>query len=90
MNFRVIWRRLLGDRIAAAFAEAWEEGRDAEAITRAIAEIDRRLSRDPANEGESRADYERILVVAPVSVVFEVHEDERVVLVLRFRYVRPR
>jgi hypothetical protein len=58
MNFRVIWRRSLEEHIAAAFVEALEEDRDAEAITRAIAEIDRRLQRNPrlrkGNRGQDK------------------------------------
>jgi hypothetical protein len=63
-----------------------EQGEDMGPITRAMAEIDRLLAREPQTQGESREAFERVLIVPPLTVTFEVHEDEHVVLVLRLRY----
>ena len=92
MNFTVIWRRALLPRLAEFYVNALERGQDAAAVTRAVAEIDQRLGGRPETQGESRGEFERVLIVWPLSVSFEVHEDERVVYVLRVRYApgRPR
>ncbi|MGH7127176.1 MAG: hypothetical protein ACREJB_07500 [Planctomycetaceae bacterium] len=49
-------------------------------------EIDRLLGGRPETQGESRGDFERILIVPPLVVTFEIHEEERIVVVLRARY----
>jgi hypothetical protein len=86
MRFRVVWLRpALG---AATHAYVWlrENGGDAEAITRAMAKIDALLERDPPNQGESRTPVERVLTEAPLTVRYEIHEEEQVVVVWRVVY----
>jgi hypothetical protein len=51
-------------------------------ITAASDEIDRRLKRDPAGEGESREQGRRILLVPPLGVKYVVSEDDKLVRVL--------
>ncbi len=63
-----------------------ERGEDVSAITAAMTEIDRLLAADPEGSGESRADFERVLIVSPLTITFEVHGEERIVYVLRARY----
>lgn len=89
MRFRVIWLRIALAPVSRAYAELFEAGADAEAITRAMARIDAALERDPLNQGESRSPGERILIEAPLSVRYEIHEVEKVVVVWRAVY-RPR
>jgi len=90
-RYVVIWRRVLIERwLASIVADAMETGESVDAFTTAMAEVDRRLTINPNDEGESRADYERYLFVAPLGITFEVHDEERIVYVLRARYVRPR
>jgi hypothetical protein len=61
---------------------AKERGEDYSAITAAMAAIDGLLSEYPQDQGESRPNLERILIVWPLSVIFEVHEEENLVFVL--------
>jgi hypothetical protein len=87
-SFRVVWRRRLVEHELAEFvlaAMGRQEG--AASITRAMNEIDRLLATAPQTHGESREDYERILIVPPLAVDYEVYEDDRVVYVLRARYL---
>lgn len=89
-RFRVIWRQsLIEKRLASIVAKAIQRGDDANAITRAMNAIDRTLASDPETAGESRNEFERILFEPPLNVIFEVHEEESIVYVLRLRY-RPR
>ena len=85
--YRVIWKaRAVENDIASFVVRATDEGHDAEAISMAMNEIDRLLSRQPSTIGESRAFNERILFVFPLVVDFEVFDDEELVVVLRVRY----
>lgn len=86
-EYTVIWRHYLIESLLAGFVvSAMEQGQDVNAISDAMAEIERRLAQDPQTEGESRANFERILICSPLAVDFEVHEEERIVQVLRLRY----
>lgn len=86
--FRVRWlRRALNDP-AAVWTQADPAKR--QAITAASAQIDRRLRRDPRNEGESRPKGRRILFVPPLAVIFRVEADGRTVSVLQLRLFRRR
>jgi hypothetical protein len=86
MNFTVIWKHAAIDRLTGYYVHALENGLDSEAITEAIARIDSLLKNDPANQGESRQDQERILILRPIVIDYEVFEDEKVVFVLGIRY----
>lgn len=89
MTFRytVIWKRSVIEKDLASYVvEAMEKPGDVGAITRAMTEIDRLLGQRPETEGESRANFERVLIVPPLTVTYEVHEDEHIVYVLRSRY----
>jgi plasmid stabilization system protein ParE len=81
--FRVKWRQSAVDELADIWMQADSAGR--KAITAASHEIDRRLSRDPANEGESRSGGRRLLFAPPLSVIFQLEADGRTVMVLRVR-----
>ena len=60
----------------------WLEHGDRDRVTAAADEIDRRLRRDPENQGESREEGLRILLVAPLGVDFEIRAEDRKVQVL--------
>ena len=81
--FRVKWRRTALDELADIWMQA--DSTERKAITAASQEIDRRLSRDPANQGESRSGGRRILFEPPLSVVFQLEADGQTVTVLRVR-----
>ena len=90
MSYTVIWQHKIVDAVAAIYLQAREAGRNTDAITQAVARIDSSLLENPASRGESRNRYERILIMSPLSVHFEVYEDERIVLVTSVRYHLPR
>jgi hypothetical protein len=90
MNYRVIWRWGLENALAAIYLFAREQGHDTAAINTATEEIDRLLKQSPQTQGESREPPTRVLIVPPLTVDFEVYEDEQVVLVTFVRYQLPR
>ena len=67
-----------------------QRGDDVNAITVAVTEIGRLLSTVPQSVGESRAGQERVLIVPPLAVLYEVHEEEAIVLILGLRYRIPK
>ncbi len=52
-------------------------------MTQAVHEIDQRLARNAPDEGESWSDDLRILLVAPLGVLFGVQEAQRLVQVVQ-------
>jgi hypothetical protein len=93
MAFTIIWKRsVIETDLPAIVVRAMERGEDVAAITSAMSAIDNRLMFNPGEQGESRGNTERILIVPPLSVTFEIHDEERIVLVLTLRYFlhRPR
>ncbi len=82
MKYTVIWRNRLLSHLAAIYIRVREAGGNTLAITQAVAEIDALLRHTPLTRGESRNPGERILIVEPLSVYFEVHEEEKVVFVM--------
>ena len=69
MNFRVIWRREAERRLT----EIWLNHPTARAaVTVASDLIDRLLASDPESAGESRPNGRRILISAPLGVLFRV------------------
>jgi hypothetical protein len=81
MNYRVIWRKRVADGLEQLTFLAFELGQDAVAISRSVAEIELRLSDNPAAEGESRDGPERVLIVHPLIATFEVFEATQLVLI---------
>jgi hypothetical protein len=85
--YTVIWKRhLVEKQLAEYVVSAMEQGKDIAPITTAMSRIDHLLKTDPQTRGESRADYDRVLIVPPLTVTFEVHEDERIVYILTLHY----
>jgi hypothetical protein len=74
MGFRVLW---LDESIRTD-------------VTRAADEIDRRLRRNPDQEGESRPAGRRILFVSPLAVTYNVFPNENLVVVSDvWRFTKP-
>ena len=86
MSYRVVVRNRIANNIAAVTFLAFEMGRDGRAISRAYDEILLRLSDEPVEAGESRAGAERVLIVNPLTVVFEVFESGATVLIYEAVY----
>ena len=84
MKFTVLWVR----RAEIKLAQIWTEASDRAEVTQAANTIDAALCHDPENCGESRPDALRILLVAPLAVIFRVETEDRIVRVAdvwRFR-----
>ena len=81
MNHRVVWRKRVRNRLGTVLFIAREQGRDTSPIQRAVREIGRRLADAPATEGESRDGSERVLIVGPLAVFFEVFAVRQTVLI---------
>jgi hypothetical protein len=78
VKFTVIWLT----SAEAELAEVWLAADDRELIAQTANEIDARLAAEPETQGESRSGQRRILLVAPLGVVFETHLADRIVRVL--------
>lgn len=89
MNFRVVRLQDALDPVARAQVELFEAGGDTDPLVRAMARIDELLGRDPLVQGESREPGVRIMTEAPLTVQYEVFEEEQVVVVKTSAY-RPR
>lgn len=87
MAFRVLW-------LSAAeivLATLWMDKSIRAEVTRAANEIDRRLCREPTEEGESRPGGRRILFEAPLAVTYKVFPRENLVVVSDvWRFTRPK
>ena len=81
MTHRVVWRRRVVDTLHTHAFLAYELGNDPTGVTRAIEAIIERLTQNPTVEGESREGNERVLIVHPLSVTYEVFEEAGVVLI---------
>jgi hypothetical protein len=88
MTYRVIFLDRATDQLAGVYLAAVEQGWDVAELNATLARMDAGLRRDPLHYGESRAGRTRVWVERPVTVHYEVHEDEQLVLVLTLRY-RP-
>lgn len=81
VNYRVVWRQRTRQTLHALAFIARERGDSSDRILRAVEEIELRLALAPNAEGESREESERVLIVPPLSVRFEVFEAEQAVLI---------
>jgi plasmid stabilization system protein ParE len=78
MKYTVLWRPFAERKLA----ELWTTASDRNAVTRAADRIDSMLANDPDQLGESRSGKRRVLIVEPLSVYFQVEEDDRQVWVV--------
>jgi plasmid stabilization system protein ParE len=79
MNFTVVW---LPDAELELTALWMKSSRRSE-VTRASAELDRRLATSGSLEGESRPNNMRIAFETPLAIIFRVDEVNRNVVVAR-------
>ena len=77
MTYSVRWNEEAEEQLA----HLWNEAEDKGAIAQAANEIDASLGLNPAELGESREHNQRILLCAPLGVLFDVDSLDRVVLV---------
>lgn len=84
MKYHVRWSRTAEDELT----RLWLNASDRAVVTAAAQEIDDRLAANAKNEGESRTAGLRILMCAPLAVVYKVSPrtyDVDVARVWRFR-----
>jgi len=81
MNFRLFWRKRVEDQLHTAAFIMRERGMNTRALKGAMKRIVTQLESDPSSAGESRGDDEHVLIEMPLTVWFEVFEDESVVIV---------
>lgn len=79
MNFTV----LLSPSAERHMSAAWLDSPDRAAFLRAGHALNRRLSRDPLNDGESLTKGRRVAIENPLTFFYEVDTIARVVRVLR-------
>jgi plasmid stabilization system protein ParE len=89
MIWTVVWLDDAEDQLAATYLLAVQDRRAAE-CTSASDRVEALLRQAPNSSGESRGRRGRMLFERPIAVTFEVHEPERVVVVLRVQYLIPR
>ena len=81
MSYRVMFRERLRNSMRTFVFLAFERNEDPDALEGAMAEIEFLLSKSPHEHGESREGNERVLIVHPLTIIYEIFEDSRVVLV---------
>ena len=78
MTYEVVWT----PDAERDLADVWLAAADRRAVTAAAHRIDQELGRSPLNFGKPRTSgVNRVAVVAPLGVTFEVVEDDKQVLV---------
>ena len=77
MKYTVVWR----PAAERALAQIWTDAADRQSVTDAADLIDSMLGSSPREVGESRSGNTRILTVMPLSIYYDVHEDDRLVAV---------
>jgi plasmid stabilization system protein ParE len=86
MTFTVIWR----PEAERALTKIWTDAADRRAVTDAANAMDALLRTAPQEVGESRVVNIRILTVLPLSIYYDVKEDDRLVAVWAVWQVRKR
>jgi hypothetical protein len=81
--YRIRWRRAVSRKLLAACAKGNSDLQSA--ILGAMADIESSLRNEPEFVGESREAEERLLIVKPLSVVYQIDHRRRVVHITRAR-----
>lgn len=77
MTYTVVWKR----SAEAELADLWLNAPDQNAVALAANTADALFRQDPLSQGESRADGNRILFIAPLVLSFHVSPADRLVTV---------
>jgi plasmid stabilization system protein ParE len=83
MIFTVTWKPSAKSQLT----RIWLTAADKAAVTRAANQTDLLLKSDPENQGESRGENRRIMIIKPLAVAFRVHLLDRRVDVLSVRHL---
>lgn len=84
MKYSVLWLPTAENLLA----KLWLEAEDPSEVQRAADEIDRILSEEAPNAGESRVSDIRIIIQPPLAAYFDVYEGDRRVKVWRVWRIR--
>ncbi len=68
MSYEVVW----DVQAYRKLEKIWDETQDIGPAVNAFDEIERRLSQQPENEGESRSRGRRIILLAPLGAIYRV------------------
>ena len=79
MKYEVIWKPPAEEELT----RLWLDSPQPNAVKLAADDIDRLLQESPMTAGESRSDDRRILLVAPLGVIYRVIEPDHTVNVLQ-------
>jgi plasmid stabilization system protein ParE len=77
MTYGVIWRPPAEQKLA----QIWNESGERKAVAESANLMDQLLSSTPLEVGESRAGRTRILTVMPLSIFYDVYDDDHLVAV---------
>jgi len=78
MTWKVVWKAEAERQLAVL----WTAARDRSRMASAAYEIDLQLQTDPNEQGESRDERRRILLVPPLAALFTVRAERNVVVVV--------
>lgn len=78
MRYTVVWL----EEAEEDFVALWASATDSAEIASAGTELHRLLTDDPADQGESRDEGQRMLFLPPLGVRFEVRSEDLLVTVL--------
>jgi hypothetical protein len=85
MTYTVVWR----PSAERALADLWTGAEDRQTVTNSANAMDASLRNAPLEVGESRVASTRILTISPLSVYYDVFEDDRLVVVWAVWRVGP-
>lgn len=79
--YRVLW----DSSLKATLLALWLETESTGDFSRNIASIEEALSTDPLSYGESRRGEERVAIFPPLTILYEVDETSKTVVILAVR-----
>ncbi|HYH65014.1 MAG TPA: hypothetical protein VD866_09995 [Urbifossiella sp.] len=88
-SYRVVWLYTVRPVwLGHLLIDLGARGESSDTVFEAMDRVTAELTRDPESYGESREDGTRIYCDPVLTVIYEVHPDDHLVLVVRAHYVR--
>ena len=85
MTYQLLWLELAEEQVVEAFLRARAQG-VAATFTQVLHSIETRIRISPKTIGESRGLRSFITISHPIAVRYEIHEDEKIVIVTGLHY----